>query len=98
MPSRADPGYGRRRRADPRRLLINNSPYVTPWVLHSASQFRPGPPPALTSAQYATDYNEIKSLGATNSTTRTLNKRTSRSSSPRGAGTALNSVVKQAVA
>jgi hypothetical protein len=45
--------------------------YVTPWALRSASQFRPGPPPALTSAQWATDFNEIKSLGATNSAART---------------------------
>src|SRR5262249_637267 len=45
--------------------------YATPWALRSASQFRPGPPPTLTSAQWAADYNEIKSLGATNSTTRT---------------------------
>src|SRR5437762_10612111 len=30
-----------------------------------------GPPPALTSAQWAADFNEIKSLGATNSATRT---------------------------
>jgi hypothetical protein len=33
--------------------------------------FRPGPPPALTNAVWTADYNEIKSLGATNSTTRT---------------------------
>jgi hypothetical protein len=45
--------------------------YATPWALRSASQFRPGPPPDLTSALWTTDYNEIKSLGATNSSTRT---------------------------
>jgi hypothetical protein len=45
--------------------------YLTPWVLRSASQFRPGPPPALNSSVWAADLNEIKSLGATNSTTRT---------------------------
>ena len=44
---------------------------VTPWVLRSASQFRPPPPPALTSGRYARDYNEIKEIGALNSTTRT---------------------------
>jgi len=44
---------------------------ATPWALRSAAQFRPGPPPALNSAQWAADYNEIKSLGGTNSTTRT---------------------------
>ena len=41
-----------------------------PWVLKSADQFRPGPPPALTSALYARDYNETKGLGDTKSTTR----------------------------
>ena len=42
-----------------------------PWVLKSADQFRPGPPPALTSALYARDYNEVKSVGGRQSTTRT---------------------------
>jgi hypothetical protein len=42
-----------------------------PWFLKSASQFRPGPPPALTSELWARDYNEIKAVGALNSTVRT---------------------------
>jgi len=42
-----------------------------PWVLKSADQFRPGPPPALSSAEWARDYNEVKSLGGANSTVRT---------------------------
>jgi hypothetical protein len=37
----------------------------------SPSQFRPGPPPVLDSAAYATAYNEVKSVGGTDSTTRT---------------------------
>jgi hypothetical protein len=45
---------------------------VTPWVLRSGSQFRPDAPPALTSEQYATDYNEIKLIGSSNSPTRTV--------------------------
>lgn len=44
---------------------------VTPFTLQSDSQFRLGPPPALTSAQWAEDYNEVKSIGSLNSTTRT---------------------------
>lgn len=36
---------------------------MTPWVLKRPSQFRPPPPNALTSAEYATDYNEIKTMG-----------------------------------
>ena len=42
-----------------------------PWVLKSADQFRPGPPPALSSAEWARDYNEVKELGGTKSTART---------------------------
>jgi hypothetical protein len=42
-----------------------------PWVLKSADQFRPGPPPQLSSALYARDYNETKTLGGTKSTVRT---------------------------
>jgi len=45
--------------------------YVNPWTMKGASQFRAGPPPALTSATYTADFNEIKALGATNGTTRT---------------------------
>jgi hypothetical protein len=44
---------------------------VTPFGLRSAKQFRPGPPPALTSAEYTADFNELKSLGMQGSTTAT---------------------------
>ena len=42
-----------------------------PWVMTTSDQFRPGPPPALSSDVWARDYNEIKAVGAKNSTTRT---------------------------
>ena len=42
-----------------------------PWVMTRGDQFRPGPPPSLTSAAWARDYNEIKALGSRNSTQRT---------------------------
>ena len=42
-----------------------------PWGMKSADQFRPGPPPQLTSAVYARDYNETKELGGAKSTKRT---------------------------
>ena len=42
-----------------------------PWAMSAGSQFRPGPPPGLTSERWARDYNEIKALGAKNSTQRT---------------------------
>ena len=44
---------------------------LMPFVLHSGAQFRPGPPPALSSAAYAAALNEVKSLGQDSSTTRT---------------------------
>jgi len=36
---------------------------VTPFVMTSPSQFRPGPPIALTSPEWAENYNEIKEIG-----------------------------------
>src|SRR5262249_20474628 len=46
-------------------------PYVTPFAMTSGDQFRPAPPPALDSAAYAAAFNEVKSLGRADSTTRT---------------------------
>jgi hypothetical protein len=46
-------------------------PYVTPFALSAGSQFRPGAPPALDSAAYAAAFDEVKSLGRVDSTTRT---------------------------
>ena len=45
-------------------------PNVTPFAMTSPSQFRPPPPIALDSEQWAKDYNEIKELGEKNSTKR----------------------------
>jgi hypothetical protein len=42
-----------------------------PWLMASPAQFRPPAPPALTSERWARDYNEVKVLGARNSTART---------------------------
>src|ERR1700748_761216 len=47
---------------------------VTPFVLRSAGQFRPAPPPALTSAKYSEDFAEVHSLGEMNSLTRTADE------------------------
>ncbi len=41
-----------------------------PWVMTSAAQFRPGPPPALTSETWTRDVNEIREIGALNSSVR----------------------------
>jgi hypothetical protein len=43
---------------------------VKPFGLRSADQFELEPPPALTSARYARDYNEVKAVGGANSTVR----------------------------
>ncbi|MDQ1465121.1 MAG: hypothetical protein QOC73_2062 [Actinomycetota bacterium] len=42
---------------------------VTPFVLKASSQFRPGPPDAVTSARYTKDFNEVKRLGGDGVTT-----------------------------
>jgi hypothetical protein len=42
-----------------------------PWTLRSSSQFRPGPPPALVSKQYAADLNEVRVVGSRYSGNRT---------------------------
>ena len=44
---------------------------LRPFVLERADQFRPGPPVALSGPEWASDYNEVKSYGARNSTMRT---------------------------
>jgi PAP2 superfamily len=41
-----------------------------PWLLASASQVRPAAPPALSSAAWARDFNEVKDFGGRNSTRR----------------------------
>jgi hypothetical protein len=44
---------------------------LTPFGIAHPSQFRPGPPRALTSDQYAADVNEIQAIGGADSTVRT---------------------------
>ena len=48
-----------------------SNPFVKPFTLTSASQFRADGPPPLTSVEYAADVNETKALGAANSNVRT---------------------------
>jgi hypothetical protein len=48
--------------------------FVTPLLVHSATQFAPPPPPALASARYTRDFNEVKALGSVNSTERTASQ------------------------
>ena len=46
-------------------------PAVTPFAMTTGSQFRPGPPPALDSAQYATDLAQVQAVGGATSAVRT---------------------------
>ena len=48
--------------------------HVTPFALSRADQFRPGPPPKLTSDAYSDAFNEIESLGVENSATATADE------------------------
>jgi hypothetical protein len=49
-------------------------PSVTPFAIKNNAQFRPGPPPALTSREYAAAYNEVKAIGSLNSRVRTADQ------------------------
>jgi hypothetical protein len=54
-------------------LMLDPTPWaggVKPFLLQSSSQFRTDGPQALTSAAYAAEFNEVKALGAVNSTAR----------------------------
>jgi len=51
--------------------LLPHWPNVAPFALSSGSQFRTDGPPALDSAEYAADFNQVKTLGRVDSTTRT---------------------------
>lgn len=50
---------------DPWMIVLN------PFLRTSPDQYRPGPPPALTSAEYAADLNEVKDIGGAMSISRT---------------------------
>ena len=51
---------------DPTQWVAN----VKPFLIQSSSQFQSVPPPALTSEQWATEFNEVKSLGRATGSTR----------------------------
>lgn len=51
--------------------LLPNWPLVTCFALENGAQFRPPPPPSLSSPQWAAEFNEVKALGAKVGSTRT---------------------------
>ncbi len=51
--------------------LVTQWPQRRPWLMSRPDQFRPGPPPALRSADWARDYGEIRAIGGARSRTRT---------------------------
>jgi hypothetical protein len=53
----------------PKQPQFTNWSHVTPFAIKNAAQFRPEPPPALSSDAYADAFNETKSFGIANSTT-----------------------------
>jgi PAP2 superfamily len=59
----------------PPQPVFTHWPRVTPFALERARQFRLGPPPALTSAEYTAVFNEVKSLGIANSTAATADQK-----------------------
>jgi hypothetical protein len=53
---------------------FTNWAQVTPFALSRADQFRPAPPPTLTSDGYTQSFNEVKSLGQNTSSVRTADQ------------------------
>jgi hypothetical protein len=58
----------------PKQPQFTHWSHVTPFALERASQFRPGPPPTLTSDTYSDVFNEVQSLGIAGSTTATADQ------------------------
>jgi hypothetical protein len=57
--------------------ILDPTPWVgevKPFLIQSSSQFRSVLPPALDSAQWAAEFNEVKSLGRVDSMTRTADQ------------------------
>ncbi len=54
--------------------ILLNWRNVTPFGVRSSDQFRPDPPPALTSQRYRRAYDEVKTVGEANSVARPLDR------------------------
>jgi hypothetical protein len=74
VPPNQDPGQWQPTPPDGSPNNNAHVPLITPFAVESSSQFRPGPPPALDSAEYAAAFNEVKALGSANSAARTADQ------------------------
>ena len=70
----AEPGMWRRTGPRFRPPELSQWSLVRPFVLPDSSAFRAPPPPALDSPEYASGWNEVRSLGARNSAVRTADQ------------------------
>jgi hypothetical protein len=52
--------------------LLPQWPSVTPFAMTNGGQFRPAPPPGLSTDRWATEYNQVKEIGSATSATRTM--------------------------
>jgi len=71
----SQPGYWQRTSPNYDKPLLPNWGRTKPFAISSVEEFRPPPPPELTSGAWAKQYNQVKALGATNSATRTPEQR-----------------------
>jgi hypothetical protein len=68
------PGYWQPTPPNNPSATLTHYPDVVSFGLDGSQHFVPAPPPALGSQQYADDFNQVKSLGSVNSTTRTADQ------------------------
>ena len=73
-PSGSGPGYWAPTPPALAAYLLPQWGFVSPFAMTDHSQFRPPGPPALNSAKWAADYNEVKTLGAAVGSTRTADQ------------------------
>ena len=69
LPPRTGPGAWKP--TSPMPYLLPHWGRVTPFAIPSGDFFRPAGPPALESAEYAAEYNEVKAIGSATGSTRT---------------------------
>lgn len=70
-PNHSGPGFWEPTPSGFAAYLLPQWGFVEPFVMTEPTQFRPPGPPALDSAKYAEDYNEVKSLGRSVGSSRT---------------------------